>query len=115
MALRNMLYATDSNTRYTVSLDDWDSRGNVFGATMFSTTSAGFPVLPVTVRMRYVNAYLVSNPVVRRTFYIGNIGAYKNAVLGEVLRGYELPPAPNVGTPFLLWRITSCRGELIQF
>ena len=104
-------YTNDAGVLYTVNLDESNSEGTIGGVAMFLSRSAQLPELPKKTKLRYVNAYLVSNPLIKRKFYIGNPACIVQAVNGAALSAVPYPvPGDTAGTP-LAWAITSYRGE----
>jgi len=112
---KKLTYRDDRNVAYTVDLQSIDSEGSVSGNALFGARINSAPTLPANIKMRYVNAYLKSNPKIRRRFYIGSLAARNSAIAGGVLLGLPLPSAGIAGNALLSWTIVSCRGELRQF
>lgn len=108
-------YLDDSGKTWRVSVETWDWNGLLGGATLFNRNVPSAPILPSTIRMRYVNAYLKSNPNIRRRFVIGNRVALRFGIQGGALRGLPINVENTSGNAYLDWVISSVRGELRQF
>jgi len=108
---KKVIYVDDANTGYEVSIDNDDARVTVDGVLAFTDTAKGTPVIPIALKMRYVNTVLVSNFKIRRRFFIGSPGAKIKALQGKILLGVPLPSSGITGGQLLQWRITSFRGE----
>lgn len=108
-------YLDDTGSTYRVALDAWDWNGTIGGATLFNRNSPKAPIIPPTIKMRYVNAYLKSNPTIRRRFFVGNKIALKFGVNGGSLIGSVVGNGNTTGVGQVEWIISSVRGELRQF
>ncbi len=104
-------YTNDAAVLYTVTLDESNSEGTIGGAAMFVPRSAQLPDVPRGTRLRYCNAYLLSNPVIKRKFYIGNPAAILQALAGATLLAAVYPSAGDAAPVTAAWGITSYRGE----
>lgn len=104
-------YTNDAGVLYQVELDESNSTATVGGKIMFSDRSAQLPRLPGKTKLRFVNAYVKSNPDIKRKFYVGNPDAVLQAVNGATLSANVYPTAED-GVPAKSdWVITSYRGE----
>jgi len=112
---KKLSYIDDRNIAYTVDLENEDSRGSISGNALFGNKINSAPNLPATIKMRYVNAFLKSNPSIKRRFYVGNLTARNSAIVGGELLGLPLPSAGLPGNALRAWGISSYRGELRQF
>ena len=94
-------YNADNNITYAVYCDK--SNGLALCATLqlMITRTSNNPPIPKTIKQRYANAYLQSNPVIKRRFPMGNKAAFAAA---------QAPGATIVSTEGT-WIITSTRGE----
>jgi hypothetical protein len=75
--------------------------------------AANAPVVPSGLKKRYANAYLVSNPLVRRKFYVGTLAIYQSLQApGATITSEDYPGANDAAAGNLgLWNVTSLRGE----
>jgi hypothetical protein len=112
---KKLTYRDDRNIAYTVDLEDIDSEGSIATNALFDSRINSAPNLPATIKMRYVNAFLKSNPRIKRRFYIGNLVARNSAIAGSEVLGLPLPSAGLPGKALRAWGISSYRGELRQF
>lgn len=104
-------YTNDSGVLYQLKLDESNAEGTIGGVVMFLPRSAQLPDIPRGTKPRYVNAFLASNPVIKRKFYIGNPLAVVQAVNGAVLSAVVYPNATDTAGTTANWTITSYRGE----
>lgn len=112
---KKLTYRDDRNVAYTVNLDDIDSEGSIGANALFGSRIKSAPNLPATIKMRYINAFLKSNPRIKRRFYVGNLAARNSAVAGGEVLGLPLPSAGLPGNALRAWGVASYRGELRQF
>lgn len=104
-------YTNDSGVLYGVTLDESNAEGTIGNVPMFLPRTTQVPDVPKGTKLRFVNTFLVSNPSIKRKFYIGNPQAIIQAVNGAVLSAVVYPNATDTaGTP-ANWTITSYRGE----
>lgn len=108
-------YLDDSGKSYRVTVPTWEWNNTLGGTTVFNRRNARFPILPSSIRMRYVNAFLLSNPSIRRRFFLGNRIALKFAIEGKELLGLPLNVEDTGGNAQVIWIVSSIRGELRQF
>ncbi len=107
-------YLDDSGKTWRVLVQTWEWNGLLGGATLFNRNVPSAPLLPSSVRMRYVNAYLKSNPDVRRRFFVGNRIALRFGIQGSALQGLQINTEDTTGNGYLEWVVSSVRGELRQ-
>jgi len=96
---------------YTVTLDESNSEGTIGGVAMFLSRTVQLPDIPRGTKLRYCNAYLLSNPDIKRKFYVGNPAAALQAVNGAQLLAAVYPSAGDAAPVTQAWGITSYRGE----
>lgn len=104
-------YVNDAGLSYTVTLDESNSEGTIGGVAMFLSRTTQVPDIPRGTKLRYVNATLVSDPTIKRKFYIGNLAAVTQAVQGASLLAAVYPTAGDAAPNPVAWAITSYRGE----
>jgi hypothetical protein len=104
-------YTNDAGVLYTVNLDESNSEGTIGGTAMFLPRTTQLPDVPRGTKLRYCNAYLLSNPDIKRKFYIGNPAAVLQAVNGGALLAAVYPSAADAAPVTAAWGITSYRGE----
>jgi hypothetical protein len=108
---KKFLYTNDAGLAYTVTLDESNSEGTIGGVAMFLARTVQVPDVPRGTKLRYVNATLISNPDIKRKFYIGNLAAITQAVQGATLLAGVYPTAADAAPSPVAWAITSYRGE----
>lgn len=113
--MAEVVYVDDAGLSYRVNLLRWEQDATLGGATIFNRNNPRVPLLPSTIKMRYVNAYLKSNPSIRRRFSIGNKIALRFGTQGKELIGYEVDEQDFGNAPVKIWVVSSVRGELRQF
>jgi len=105
-------YTDDSGADFSVNLDESNSEASVGTERLFLNRTAAHPLLRKGTKLRYVNAFLVTNPVIKRRFYVGNPLAVPEILGGSSLTAavYNLP-TDDAAPVVLTWTITSYRGE----
>lgn len=105
-------YTSDAGVDSSVFLDESNSEASVDGVRLFLNRTAAHPLLTKGTKLRYLNAFLVTNPVIKRRFYVGNPLAIPEILNGGALTAavYNLPTDDAVPV-VLTWTITSYRGE----
>lgn len=81
---------------------------------MAAVINAAVPILPSFIRRRYVNAYSISNPKIKRKFYVGTAAAQIAILGGSTITTEDYPGADDVAGTTTTWAVTSFRGEKRQ-
>jgi hypothetical protein len=109
---RWFLYKDDSGTDYSVNLDESNSEATVGGVRLFLNRTIANPLLRKGIKLRYVNAYLQSNPLNKRKFAVGNPLAIPQILAGATITASVYGnPEDGVDTDTFTWVISSYRGE----
>lgn len=74
-------------------------------------TAASTQVLPNWIKKRYVLAASVSNPKIKRKFYIGNLTALTSILGGSTISTEDYPGADDAAGTSTIWTVTAYRGE----
>ena len=72
-------YSADNGTNYAVLVDKSNAIALCNALPLMIVRTANNAGIPKVIKMRYVNAYLSSNPLVRRRFWVGNKAAFTAA------------------------------------
>jgi hypothetical protein len=104
-------YRDDSGVDYTVVLDESNSTAVCGGQPLFLPRTAAHPLLPSNVTKRYINAFLTSNPNIKRRFWVGNPLAVAQILANAALTAGVYPTANDAAVTAVAWTIGSYRGE----
>lgn len=105
-------YTDDAGVDYSVFLDESNSEAEVSGVRLMPVRTAAHPLLRRGIKLRYCNAYLNSNPVIKRRFYIGSAEAVVEVLSGAgIVAAVYANPADDVSAVAVNWTVTSYRGE----
>jgi hypothetical protein len=104
-------YTDDTGNSFSVKLDESNSKATVGGVQLFLNRTIVHPLLAKGFRMRYVNATLVSNPAIKRRFWVGNPLALAQVAVGGAFLAGVYPVAGDTAVTPVPWSITSVRGE----
>jgi hypothetical protein len=101
------IYTDDSDNSYVVQLSQSNSEATVNGIPIMGKHTATVPFLPVGFKMRYVMAFLVDDPLVKRKFYVGNLTTVKEILSNSpILRARRYPTMEPSD-----WSVTFYKGE----
>jgi hypothetical protein len=110
-SLKWQRYRDDSGLDYSINVDESNAAATCGGVALCPTRTSAHANLPTKLKKRYVNAYLTSNPVIRRRFWVGNPLAIPQILAGAAfLAGVYPLPADTAIAP-VAWTIASYRGE----
>lgn len=105
-------YTDDSGTDYSVFLDESNSEATIGGARLLLSRTAAYPLLRKGIKLRYCNAFLTSNPDIKRRFYLGNAAAVAQVFTGaNIVAGVYADPTDAAAPAGVNWTVTSYRGE----
>jgi hypothetical protein len=104
-------YTDDSDVEYSVFLDESNSEATVGGIRLFLNRTANHQLLRKGTKLRYANAFLTTNPAVKRKFYIGNPLAIPQVIAGGALTAVVYANDSDDSVTPISWTITSYRGE----
>lgn len=107
------LYVTDSGDSISLVLDESNGRATVVGGGRITNDlTAGAFSKPIGFTPRYVNCYLVTNPLIKRRFVVGNPAAITSLTdSGAQLSAAVYANADDTAPAPATWNITSYRGE----
>jgi hypothetical protein len=115
-------YQNDQGQFYALDRDESNSRATVQVIGSLPATAVKLfnpPAVPFVgtkppqgFNERYVNAFLSTDPLVRRKFPIGNPAAYAVAVAGNAQ--INAPYGGQVGDTVSVWNVTSTRPEIVN-
>jgi hypothetical protein len=104
-------YTDDGGTNYSVNLDESNSEATIGGIPLFLNRTAAHPIAPTGLRKRYINAFLTSNPAIKRKFWVGNPLAIAQVGLGGAFLAAVYPTSADAASVAVAWTVTSFRGE----
>lgn len=104
-------YTDDGGTSYSVSLDESNSKATVGGVALFLNRTAAHPLLSSRTKKRYLLATLISNPQIKRKFWVGNPLAIPQILAGATLVAPVYPVVGDTAVTGVNWSITAYRGE----
>jgi hypothetical protein len=110
-SLKPFRYRDDAGADFTVILDESNSTATVGGVALFLARTSPHPYLSNRVKKRYVNAFLTSNPSIKRRFWIGNPLAIPQVLAGAAFLAGVYPVPGDTAVAPVAWTITSYRGE----
>jgi len=108
-------YEADNGQNYSIRVDESNARAVLTPSPVFvADRTANHPQLPRGIKKRYILAYSVANPRLRRKFTIGSIATFQ----GMRNNPNQVFSAPAYGDPTdasagvaIDWAITFYRGE----
>jgi len=100
-------YASDGGTPYSVMLDESNAEATVNAVRIVQNRTSAHAFLPSQIEMRYLLAFLDSDSLVRRKFWVGNPASVSSIVSGANKLSADYLTA---GTPED-WTITYYSGE----
>jgi hypothetical protein len=104
-------YVGDNGDNYAVELDNTNTTavlsvsGTVVGA-LGAPVSGGETLLPGRLKMRYVNTYLSTNPLIRRKLWVPLL-----SVFNQITNGSTIAAVASGSEVASTWVVTSKRGE----
>jgi hypothetical protein len=110
-SLRYFRYQDDAGSSFSVLLDESNSTATVGGVALFTARTSPHPFLASRTKKRYVNAQLVSNPNIKRRFWVGNPLAIPQILAGAAFLAGVYPVPGDTAVAPVAWTINSYRGE----
>jgi hypothetical protein len=111
-SVRVFNYVDDAGTSWAVNVNERNAKAFATGGAdrFFPFAVTARPRLPRGTTMRYVIAALVSNPLIKRRFWVGRAAAFPELVAqsGAFRTGVGSPP-------ILDWRVTHYAAEVVQY
>ena len=104
-------YTNDAGVVYTVEIDESNAEATAGGTPLCLRPTALTQGLPRRSMMRYANCFLVSNPDIKRRFWIGNPAAIANVINGQTFSAVVYPNSGDTAGSTETWSIASYRGE----
>lgn len=104
-------YTDDAGSNFSIFIDESNARATVGGIQLCLNRTAASPRLGLGFEKRYVNAFLTSNPNIKRKFYVGNPLAIAQILLGGAFLAAVYPVAGDTAVTPVAWTVTSYRGE----
>lgn len=104
-------YVGDGGVNYAVELDNTNTTavlsvaGTAVGP-LGAPVSGGETLIPGRLKMRYVNAYLSTNPLVRRKLWVPLL-----TVFNQITNGSTIAAVASGSEGAVTWVVTSKRGE----
>jgi hypothetical protein len=109
-AKKYYIYTDDSGNSYAVQLNQSNSEATINGVSVMGKHTLAVPLLPVGFKMRYVMAFLVDDPAIKRKFYIGSLDTLKEILsTSQVLRARRYPTMDASD-----WNVTFYKGEKVR-
>lgn len=103
-------YVTDTNQKYSVSLDETNSEATLNESALVGNRTAAHPVLPKGLKMRYLLAESIGVRKLQRKFFVGDPSLLIGLTSPVII---ECAPYPD-SLPEL-WEVTAYRGERSTF
>jgi len=110
-SLKPFRYTDDAGVAYSVVLDESNSTATVGGVALLLNRTVASPYPPGRLKKRYVNAFLTSNPNIKRRFWVGNPLAIPQILASAAFLASVYPVAGDTAVAPVAWTITSYRGE----
>jgi hypothetical protein len=110
-SLKYFKYTDDAGVPYSVNIDESNAEATVGGVVLCLPRTAAHANIPTKLKKRFLNAYLTSNPLVKRKFWVGNPLAIPQILAGGAFLAGAYPAAADTATVPVPWTITSYRGE----
>jgi hypothetical protein len=110
-SIKPFRYRDDSGVDYTVRLDESNSTATCGGVPLFLSRTSAHPLLSSGVKKRYVTATLISNPNIRRRFWVGNPLAIPQILAGAAFLAAVYPVAGDTAVAPVAWSLGAYRGE----
>jgi hypothetical protein len=110
-SLKPFRYRDDAGSDFTVILDESNSTATVGGVSLFLARTAAHPLLSGRVKKRYVTATLVSNPNIKRRFWVGNPLAIPQILAGAAFLAGVYPVSGDTAVTAVAWSLGAYRGE----
>lgn len=113
-SITNRQYITDSGVRYSIRVDKSNANGNIGGdaRSLCGLREGNYPALPAGFGKRYLLAFLKSNPLVKRKFFVGNADVLRVALLpGSTISASPYAATDGGPGPEEEFVITAYRGE----
>lgn len=108
-------YSTDAGVNYSVNMDESNANGTQgSGGVLCAVPTANLPRLPMGVKKRYVIAYAINNPKIKRKFTVGSTARFAalQAAAGTAISAADYSASGNsTGGTLVLWQISYFRGE----
>lgn len=108
---RYFQYRTDEGLSTTVVQDESNSEATVGGVPLMLNRTSAHPLLSSAVKKRYVLASVVTNPDVRRKFWVGNPAVIPQIFSGAVLKASVFANSADTQTETEDWSISFYQGE----
>lgn len=94
-------YQNDASTNFAVLVDKSNAIATIGTAPLMIVRTTNNPQAPRGLKFRYANAFLQSNPLIKRRFPIGNRTAFTAAAA----------PGATITSGTDVWVVSSLRGE----
>ncbi len=104
-------YTDDTGNNFSVFLDESNSKATAGNVQLCLARAAVYPLLAAGFKKRYVNAYLSSNPSIKRRFIVGNPLALAQIATGGAFLAAVYPVPGDTAVAPVAWTVTSSRGE----
>lgn len=104
-------YIDDAGEAYSVLLDESNSEGYVGATALFQNRSATHPEKPQSLKFRYILATLISNPTIKRKFWVGDPAVLIGIFSGAILNANVYPVSGDTAPSIAQWTVTRFVGE----
>jgi hypothetical protein len=110
-SLKYFRYRSDAGVDYSINIDESNANATVGGVALCLPRTAAHPLLSGRTTKRYLLATLVSNPKIKRKFWVGNPAAIPQILAGSAMLAGVYPLSTDVAVAPVVWSISAYRGE----
>ncbi len=106
-SLKYFRYRSDAGVDYSINIDESNANATVGGVALCLPRTAAHPLLGGRTTKRYLLATLVSNPRIKRKFWVGNPAAIPQILAGSAMLAGVYPLSTDVAVAPVVWSISA--------
>jgi hypothetical protein len=110
-SLKWQRYRDDAGNDFSINIDESNASATCGGIVLCPARTSAHANLPTKLKKRYVNAYLTTNPNIKRRFWVGNPLAIPQILAGAAFLASVYPLPADTAVAPVAWTISSYRGE----